>query len=132
MTIALLPIFALAAAQHTAAQARLANALADADSVETVRVDRSHHTVTFAIDRAGEAYDVVARVATDGEVCSLTIHDRGKGHLGLAPMSWLVDVMAQTHAVVRLEIGPAGRVTLVTEGGQRYLAIPSHDATLRS
>lgn len=127
MMPALLPIFALATTQPPAAQARLAEAIADADSVDAVRVDRSHHTVTFAIDRAGEAYEIVARVAQDGEVASLTIRDRGLRHIGLGPMSWLADVMGRTHAVVRLEVGAAGQVTLVTDDGARYLAAPSRD-----
>ena len=127
MMPALLPLVAVVTAQPPAAQARLAEALADADSVDAVRVDRRRHTVTFAIDRAGEAYELVAHVDPDNRIGRLMIRDRGLGHVGLGALSWLVDAMEHTHAIVRLEVGANGAVTLVTDDGSRYLAVASRD-----
>ena len=120
MLALLLPVLALA----TPAQQQLAGALADADSVDAVTADRAHHTVTFAIDRAGEAYEIVARIADDGDVEQVTVRDRGLGHPGLGPLSWLVDAMAESTAVVRLDVNAEGAVTLVTDAGEAYRARP--------
>ena len=124
MMFALLPVLALVTSQPHAAQARLAEALGDADSVDAVRADPAHHTVTFSIDRAGEAYEIVARIRPEGQIVQLAIRDRGRGQVGLGPLSWLVDVAAQTAAFVRLEVQPDGQVTLVTSDGDLYRAMP--------
>lgn len=107
-----------------AAQARLAEALGDADSIDWVTVDRAHHRVTFAIDRAGEAYEIIATTRPSGTVVSLAIRDLGLGHVGMGSLSWLADAMQDTAAVSRLLVDEDGAVTLVTSEGARLMAIP--------
>jgi hypothetical protein len=128
--LAVLPLIAFAlleselrvAVPHVA-QAELAGALADADSVDWVRADRARGTITFAIDRAGEAYRVVA-TTNRGEVASVAIRDAGRGRVETGPLSWLVDELADVASVTRLEVDDGGRVTLVTDDGRRYAVIP--------
>lgn len=127
MMVLLLPLVATLLGGE-AAQARLAQALADADSVDSVVVDRSHHVVTFRIDRAGEAYEIVARTASRGVVEAIAIRDAGRGRHRLGKLSWLADAMRDTESVVRLDVDEAGVVTLVTNDGTRYLALPGHGA----
>ena len=128
MSVLLLPIVATLMTSD-AAQARLAGALADADSVDSVVADRSHHVITFRIDRAGEAYEIVARTGRHAVVSEITIRDAGRGSHELGKLSWLADAMRDATAVVRLEVDEAGVVTLVTTDGTRYLALPGHGAT---
>ena len=111
------------------AQVKLADTLAEAESIEAV-IPR-HHRVTFAIVDSGEAIDLVATVK-GGEVVELTKHDRGPA-LGWdgsedgseqGGLSWLADVMKETTAVTKLVVDRDGAVTLITSDGQRYMAIP--------
>jgi hypothetical protein len=104
-----------------AAQLRLAEALADADSVDWVRVDRAHRTVTFGIERAGESYEILASEAPDGEVTQVRTADTGRGSRALGGLSWLADAMHRQSAIRRLEIGDDGAVTVVTGDGTRYV-----------
>ncbi|HUJ60327.1 MAG TPA: hypothetical protein VLX92_17620 [Kofleriaceae bacterium] len=136
MLVTLLPLVWLAAdgvlppAPATPSpQAELAGALADANSVDWVRADPEHRAVRFGIDRAGEAYEVIATVRADGTLASVTVHDAGRGTTGLGPLSWLVDVMRETAAVTQLSVDADGEVTLVTDDGLRYLAIPGRDGS---
>ena len=105
------------------AQATLAGALAEADSVDWVRAD--HHAITFGIDRAGEAYTLTATTDDDNAVATLQIVDLGRGGRELGPMSWLADAMTGTSAVTQLVVADDGAVTVVTNDGDRYLAIPT-------
>lgn len=111
------------------AQVKLADTLAEAESIEAV-IPR-HHKVTFAIVDGGEAVDLIATIK-GGEVVELTKHDRGPA-LGWdgsedrseqGGLSWLADVMKETTAVTRLVVDRDGAVTLITSEGQRYMAIP--------
>lgn len=107
-----------------AAQARLAEALADADSIEGVTVDRAHHVVRFTIARAGAAYEVIATTTKRGVVTSTVTKPIGNGHFELGNLSWLVDAMQNTTAVIKLTVDDDGAVTLVTDDGTKYMAIP--------
>jgi hypothetical protein len=111
-------------ASPRAAQARLAGALADADSIDAVAVDRKHHTVTFSIERAGQAYDVIATTRRRGEVIAVAIRAVGEGTFEIGGLTWLSDTMRSTSAVARLTVDDDGAVTLVTNKGLRYMAIP--------
>jgi hypothetical protein len=105
------------------APARLAEALGDADSVEWARADREHGIVTFGVELAGEAYEIVATIHSDGEVVGLEIRDRGLGMHRVGGLSWIADLMHDTHAVTRLLVGDDGGITLVTDDGEQYRAI---------
>ena len=106
------------------AQMTLAGALADADSVDSVRsVD---HAITFEVERAGEAYDLIAKTDGDNVVTSLEIVDVGPGNRELGAMSWLADAMEDVDAVAQLVVADDdGAVTVITSDGDRYLAIPA-------
>ena len=82
-------------------------------------------TITFGIDRAGEAYAVTATTDDDHVVSKLAITDLGRGTRELGKMSWLADAMADTAAVTELVVAEDGAVTVVTGDGDRYLAIPA-------
>src|SRR5258708_36267025 len=114
MTFALVPL--LAAGMQVAAPpapGALAGALADADSVDWVRADRAHHTITFGIDRAGEAYRLV--VTTDGgAVTALAIRDVGRGSFAIGQLTWLSDEMRDVEAIARVDVDAHGHVTLLT------------------
>jgi hypothetical protein len=107
-----------------AAQARLAEALADADSIESVTSDRGHHHVTFAIARAGEKYAVIVATGKRGVVVGVETHDVGPAGADAGSLSWLVDAMQNTPAITRLVVDEEGAVTLVTSDAQRFMAIP--------
>lgn len=105
------------------AQVRLADVLADAESVDAVIGKR--HQVTFEIVRDGNEVEAIARTQ-NGEVVELVLHDLGPAEdvAEDAGLSWLGDVMKETTAVTRLAVDRDGAVTLVTADGQRYMAIP--------
>jgi hypothetical protein len=105
-------------------QAELADALASADSIDAVRADRARHTVTFAIERGGEAYEIVATTRASGAVVAVTIRARGVGTVEPGNLTWLADVMKDVAAVTRLSIDEDGAVTVVTSNGMRFMAIP--------
>lgn len=108
------------------ARAQLAGALADADSIDWVRADAAHRTVTFAIDHAGEAYWLVATI-DGGAVRALAIRDAGRGSLELGALTWLADEMQDVAAIARLDVDGDGHVFLVTDDDRRYAVIPAHD-----
>lgn len=109
------------------AQARLAETLASADAVTSVRANADgDHTITFAVTRDGEAYRVIAQT-DDTAVVSLSIVDAGPTTRGPGnDMSWLVTEMHDVTAVPRLTVDAAGHVTLSTSDGRRYAARPHH------
>jgi hypothetical protein len=107
-----------ARAQHV-----LADVLATAESVDWVIA--GDHRVTFAIDRAGEAYTLVAFTGASGRVVAVEIADAGPGCAHeLGDLTWLVDVMKDSAAVSRLVVNSDGAVTLITNDGERYQALP--------
>jgi hypothetical protein len=135
----ILPVIALAigpsgeglvVSKPAAAQVTLAEALADADSIDWVRTGA--HWVKFGIDRAGEAYEIDATTAKRGLVTRVAIRDlgRGRGRADeLGNLSWLADAMLPASAVTRLVVDASGTVTLVTREGDRYQALPGHSGS---
>lgn len=109
-----------------AAQARVAEALADADAIDAVTTQ--DNVVSFAIDHVGEriAIDVTT---SGGVVTSVAIHDRGAEPREVAhAYDWLAREAAGMTAVHALTVGDDGEVTLGTDDGRRYLLIPDrHD-----
>jgi hypothetical protein len=104
------------------AQVRLAEALGEAESIEAVAGKR--HAVTFLIVRDGAAFDVTATTKR-GEVVSLVIApSRTAVTAQLHGLSWLGAELASATAVTRLIIDDDGAVTIVTDDGVRYMAIP--------
>jgi hypothetical protein len=107
------------------AQARLAEALADAESIDSVVATGDH--VTFAIDRAHDAYrvDVTTR---RHQIVGLEIHYVGPEPSEHGKLTWLSRELSDVHAVRRLRVDDEGTVTLDTDDGRSYLAIPDrHD-----
>ena len=104
-----------------AAQVRLADALAAADSIDSVRAQRN--TVTFAITRGERRIDLVA-TTKQGRVVQIVERDRGITADELGSLSWLAESMQETIAVTHLSVDEDGAVTLTTDQGVRYMAIP--------
>ena len=105
------------------AQVRLAETLAEADAIESV-VARGR-TVTFVIVRDGETFDVVAKTKKSGEVTSLAIaHARTELAVQLHGLTWLASELAEVSAITRLVVDGDGAVTINTDDGRRYMAIP--------
>jgi hypothetical protein len=111
------------------AQHVLADVLATAESVDWVRAD--DHRVTFAIDRAGEAYTLVAFTGEDGRVIGIEIEDAGLCPSGVGELSWLTDVMKDRRSITALLVNADGNVTLVTDDDERYQAMPGHGGNAR-
>ena len=105
-------------------QQRLAQTLADADSIDGVSADSKHHLVTFSIDRAGEAYSVLVTTRRNGDVLSIEVRDDGVGTLEIGGLTWLSDTMRGATGVTRLVSDADGAVTLTTAEGERFMAIP--------
>jgi hypothetical protein len=133
MLITILPAIsvALACAQGVpgdrtmahAAQARLAEAIADADRVDWVRGDGP--TITFAIEHAGEAYQLCATVR-GRQIVALAVIDVGRANATEGgELSWLVDEMRDASAVTRLEVDDDGVVSMATREGRSYRFVPS-------
>jgi hypothetical protein len=130
MTAALIPLLAIATSaglrvtKPVVAQARLADAIIDADSIDWVRADRAHHAITIRIDRAGEAYELVATTSSDGAIVALEIRDAGPGSFAIGRLSWLIDELRDVEAVARLDVDDRGDVTLVTRDDRHYAIVP--------
>jgi hypothetical protein len=120
-------VFTVAAAeqpsssQQRVAQVQLADALANADSIDSVH--GAGNTVTFAITRGDHLIDVVATTRA-GEVSLVVEHARSGGDIELGGLTWLVDTMKETIAIKRLDVDEDGAVMLTTDAGTRYMAIP--------
>jgi hypothetical protein len=134
MLTAVLPLvaFALSPGEGTssttvmsprAAQARLAEALADADSIDWVYA--SGHAVTFAIGHGGESYRVIAETRGK-EVVAVSIRDAGRGGGRGGRLGWLIAEMQDTTAVTEASVKD-GQVTITTSDGHRYLLLPGHN-----
>lgn len=111
------------------AQVKLADTLAEAESIEAVIPRRDQ--VAFDLVDAGVAKELVV-TTKHGEVVAVSMRDVGPA-LGWdgtedgaerGGLSWLADVMKETTAVTRLVVDRDGAVTLITSDGQRYMAIP--------
>ena len=115
--------------QPRSAQVRLAVTLAEADAIHAV--GQRGPSIVFAIDRDGEAFELVATLRAKGpnkgEVIALAITDLGpaidlRGDLG--SLSWLGSELADATAVTRLAVDEDGAVTITTSDGRAYMAIP--------
>jgi hypothetical protein len=104
------------------AQVRLAETLADAESIEGVQA--RGRTVTFVIVRDGATYDVVARTQRAGEVVAVTIDRARDVPVQLHGLSWLGSELAGAVAVTRLVVDADGAVVIHTDDDRRYMAIP--------
>ena len=136
MLIALLPfiamsndVFSMAAVdmptptKERTAQVQLADALASADSIDSVHANGE--AFTFTITRGDRRIDLVATAGGDGGAVTLVVErDRGFDEGGAGGLTWLVDTMRETIAVIRLDVDDDGAVTLTTDQGMRYMAIP--------
>jgi hypothetical protein len=108
------------------AQVRLAVALAEADSIHAIA--RKGSTIVFAIDDDGEAFEVIAttraRGANRGEVIALSITDIGPAIGPDGGLSWLGSELAEVTAITQLTADEDGAVTITTDDGRAYMAIP--------
>ena len=106
------------------AQVRLAETLADAESIESVTA--SNNQITFVIVRGGETLDVVAQTKKkSGDIVSLTIAPaRTPLAAQLHGLTWLGAEVAEVTAITRLVVDEEGAVTIATDDGRRYMAIP--------
>ena len=98
------------------AQVRLAETLIDADAIRSVT---AHGTrVSFVIEDAGLALDVVATLGRRGEIIALEIvpssRERSPAAIAPADLSWLGVELADVVAITRLVVDRRGQVTLIT------------------
>ncbi|CAN5864103.1 hypothetical protein BH11MYX3_BH11MYX3_02250 [soil metagenome] len=112
------------------AQVRLAVTLAEADSIHAIA--RKGTRIVFAIDDDGEAFEVVAttraRGANKGEVIALSITDIGPAIGQLGDLSWLGSELAEVTAITQLTADDDGSVTITTNDGRAYMALPGRGA----
>lgn len=128
--IGLLPLVPLLATLNLAevvsetrvAQVRLAETLAEADAIEAVSVDG--RAVTFVIVRDGGTFEVTAKTTKRGDVTALAIAPARAVPVELHGLTWLGAELAEVTAVTRLVVDADGAVTLATNDGRRYMAIP--------
>jgi len=121
LTFALASVSGEQVTSPRAAQARLAEAIADADSVDWVHT--SDHTITIAIDHAGEAFHLVATTRAN-RIVSLDVIDAGRAAaIEAGELTWLVGEMRDATAVTTFAVED-GHVTLVTSDGLRYAMAP--------
>lgn len=116
-----------AAMSERSAQVRLADMLGNVDSIDAVRAQG--HTFTFLVEHAdATGYDapfaIVATTDDAGKVIRVVEREREARDMDLGGLSWLAETMQQTVAVTKLHVDEDGAVTLTTNEGQRYMAIP--------
>lgn len=108
------------------AQVQLAVTLAEADAIHAIGARAG--SITFAIDRDGESFEVVATTRGKGrhrgEVIGLTITDTGPAIGDAGNLSWLGAELSDATAVTRLSADEDGAVTITTSDGRAYMAIP--------
>ncbi len=108
------------------AQVRLAVTLAEADAIYAI--ERHGSKIVFAIDRDGEAFEVIAttrtRGAHKGEVIGLSITDIGPAIGDYGGLSWIAAEMTEATAVTQLRADEDAAVTITTNEGRAYMAIP--------
>lgn len=104
------------------AQVRLAETLAEAEAIESVR---GHgRAVTFVIVRDGETFEVTAKTTRSGEIVALAITPTHAAPVQLHGLTWLGAELAEVTAVTRLVVDGDGAVIIGTDDGRRYMAIP--------
>jgi len=122
LTFALASVSGEQVTSPRAAQARLAEAIADADSVDWVHANG--HMITVAIDHAGEAFHLIATTRAN-RIVSLEIVDAGRAAVEAGELTWLVGEMRDAAAVTTFTVDHAdGRVTLVINDGRHYALAP--------
>jgi hypothetical protein len=104
------------------AQVRLAESLAEAESIESVRVHE--RSVTFVTIRDGESFDVIATTAKSGRVVALQLTRGAPITAQLHGLTWLASELAETTAVTALVVDEDGAVIIGTSDLRRYTAIP--------
>ena len=104
------------------AQVRLAETLGGAEAIESVTA--RGHAITFVVVRDGETFDITAQTKKSGEIVSLTIAPSRELAAQLHGLTWLTTEMAEVAAVTRLVVDEDGAVTIGTDDGRRYMAIP--------
>jgi hypothetical protein len=142
MSIAILPILAALAAngaeataaeraaeQARMAQVQLAEALASADSIDSIAVTPAAGarpiTIAFAIEVHGEAFVLSATTASTGAITALAVADRGAARdAERGALSWLAPELDDAVAITSLIARADGRVVMATSDGRTYLALP--------
>lgn len=108
------------------AQVQLAVTLSEADAIHAISARAG--SIRFAIDRDGEAFEVVATTRQKGkargEVIALSITDLGPAIGDAGNLSWLGAELADATAVTTLSSDEDGAVTITTNDGRAYMAIP--------
>jgi hypothetical protein len=115
------------AMSERSAQVRLADMLGNVDSIDAVRA--SDHTFTFLVEHADATgyeapFEIVATTDDAGKVIDVVERARPARDMDLGGLSWLVETMQQTIAITKLQVDEDGAVTLTTNDGLRYMAIP--------
>ena len=106
------------------AQVRLAETLAEADAIESVAA-HGKNAITFVVIRNGTTYDVTATTKRSGEIITLAIAPAANAlPVQLHGLTWLGAELAEVTAVTRLDVDRDGAVTIKTDDGRRYMAIP--------
>lgn len=103
------------------AQVRLAETLAEAESIEAVFARGKQ--ITFVIVDDGATLNVTADTKK-GEVISFAITRARDLPVQLHGLTWLGSELAEVMAVTRLVADADGAVTITTDDGRRYMAIP--------
>jgi hypothetical protein len=104
------------------AQVRLAETLAEADAIESVAA--RGRAVAFVIVRGGDTFEVTATTTKRGDITSLAITPARAVPVALHGLTWLGAELSEVTAVTRLVVDTDGAVTLATNDGRRYMAIP--------
>jgi len=108
------------------AQVRLAETLAEADSIHSVSARGK--TITFAITRGDKSFQVIATTRTKhavkGEVVGLAVVETRPLEFEGGGLSWLGAELERVTAISRLVVDEDGAVTITTSDGRRYMAIP--------
>jgi hypothetical protein len=112
-------LFAVVGETPAAAQHRLADALASADTIHAVQAHGD--TYTFAITRADTAFEVIATTSPRGDVIGVAV-TRSQPVNGLGGLSWLATELDGV-AAARLTANADGEVTLSVDDGRRYRLI---------
>lgn len=103
------------------AQVRLVETLSTAEAIHSISA--KGNKITFTITRDGLAVAVIATTRR-GEVIALAMEPAApNAELG-GGLSWLADELESITAITRLVADEDGAVTITTNDGRRYMAIP--------
>jgi hypothetical protein len=105
------------------AQVRLAETLAEADAIQSIRIARNK--IAFAVTRGDQSFEVVATTRAKGQVVGLAITPTPRVHeSSFGDLSWLSEELATVTAIVQLVPDEDDAITFVTNDGRRYIVIP--------